>query len=297
MRPQGPSSPFAPRGMRIAFIGAIALAMMAAGTAHAAEAAKPAAPAAAPAAHTTPEDLRLSFMITQQVDRLNPGTAAIGSTVSTGSIALGTEFDWKAAVIPVSKKGSNPYLSLAGRIIASDRALAETVPIEGDTLLRDTLLVIPSSRTVELTGSLRLGYPVYARGKEVITNAYIKLEVSSIFATETRAGILDARTYALGFERASGGFAGSFVDLGYGRDASFSSAYGANRYKVHVLIVGAISPATTGRRGNLATFAELELSSDNKGGPDGLRVQVGVRLDSEGVLRGVSGLVGGILGT
>jgi hypothetical protein len=290
--------------MRIALTGATALAMMAATVAHAAEAAKPAvrpaaatAAAAAPAAHSNPEDLRLSFMLTQQVDRLNPGAAALGTTVSTGSIAMGSDFDFKAAVLPLSKKGSNPYLSLAGRIIASDRALAETVPIAGDTLMRDTLMVIPSARTVELSGSIRLGYPVYVRGKEVITNMYVKAEVTTIFATLTRRGMLDARTYALGFERASGGFAGSFVDLGYGRDASFSSAYGANRYKVHVMIIGAISPATSGRRGNLATFAELELSSDNKGGPDGLRVQIGVRLDSDGVLRGVSGLVGGILGT
>lgn len=301
MRPQGPTTPFAFRGACVALAGALALATMAAPV-HA-QAAKPAAPAAAapapapaPATRTEPDDLRLGFMLFQQVDRLNPGTASQINTVSTGSIAIGADFDYKVAQLPLSKKGANPFLAFGGRIAASSRAVAESVPIPGDTTGRDTLQIVPDARAVELTGSMRLAYPVYVRGREVLTNAYVKVEVSSIFVTETRNGLLDVRTYALGFERASGPFAGSFVDLGYGRDGTFG-AFSGDRYKVHVLIIGAISPATSGRRGNFATFAELELSSDNKGGPDGLKVQIGARLDSDGVLKGVSGFIGGILGT
>lgn len=302
MRPQGPTTPFALRGACVALAGALALATMA-GPVHA-QAAKPAAAAApaakpaapAPAPKSEPDDLRLGFLLFQQVDRLNPGTASQLNTVSTGSIAIGADFDFKVMAIPVSKKGSNPFVAFAGRIAASSRAVAESVPIVGDTTGHDTLMIIPDARAVELTGSVRLAYPVYARGREVLTNAYFKVEVSSIFVTETRSGLLDVRTYALGFERASGPFAGSFVDLGYGRDGTYG-AFSGDRYKVHVLIIGAISPATSGRRGNFATFAELELSSDNKGGPDGLKVQVGARLDSDGVLKGVSGFIGGILGT
>lgn len=306
MRPQGPTTPFALRGVRLALIGALTLAVTA-GHAHA-QAAKPATPAAtpaakpaaataaAPAARTEPDDLRLGFLLFQQVDRLNPGSASQLNTVSTGSLAVGADFDYKVAAIPVSKKGANPFLAFAGRIVGSSRAVAESVPIPGDTTGRDTLELVPDARAVELTGSLRLAYPVFTRGKEVLTNAYLKAEVSSIFVTETRNGLLDVRTYAIGFERASGQFAGSYVDLGYGRDGTFG-AFSGERYKVHVLIIGTISPATNGRRGNFSTFAELELSSDNKGGPDGLRVQVGARLDSDGVLRGVAGLIGGVLGT
>jgi hypothetical protein len=304
MRPQGPTTPFALRGVRFTLAGALALAMTA-GIAHA-QAAKPATPAAkpaaaaaatpAPAARAELEDLRLGFLLFEQVDRLNPGSASQLNTVSTGSIAVGADFDYKVMALPLGKKGSNPFLAFAGRILASSRAVAESVPIVGDTTGRDTLQLVPDARAVELTGSIRLAYPVYARGKEVLTNAYFKAEVSSIFVTETRNGLLDVRTYAIGFERASGQFAGSFVDLGYGRDGTFG-AFSGERYKVHVLIIGAISPATSGKRGNFSTFAELELSSDNKGGPDGLRVQVGARLDSDGVLKGVSGLIGGILGT
>lgn len=302
MRPQGPTTPFALRGVCLALAGALALATMA-GNAHAqaakpaTPAAKPAAPAAAPAAaRTEPDDLRLGFLLFEQVDRLNPGSASQLNTVSTGSIAIGADFDYKVAAIPVSKSGANPFIAFAGRIMASQRAVAESVPIPGDTTGRDTLQVIPDARAVDLTGSFRIAYPVYVRGKEVLTNAYFKAEVSSIFVTETRNGLIDVRTYAIGFERASGQFAGSFVDLGYGRDGTYG-AFSGDRYKVHVMIIGTLSPATSGKRGNFSTFAELELSSDNKGGPDGLKVQVGARLDSDGVLRGVSGLIGGILGT
>jgi hypothetical protein len=296
MRPQGPSTPFALRGLRVALAGALALATMAA-AARAADAPKPAAAAPAAAPKSEPDDLRLAFLVGEQIDRLNPGTASSDNPVATGSITLGAEFDFRVAVLPVSKKGPNPALSISGRMVASDRALGQSVPIPGDTTGRDTLQVIPAASTLEMAGAMRLAYPVYVRRGEAVTYAYLKAEVATVFARDTRTAALDVRTYALGFERANGNFAGSFVDFGYGRDAAFGDVYGAKRYKVHVLIMGAISPATSGRRGNLAAFADFDVSTDNQGGPEGVRAMVGLRLDSDGLLRGVSGLIGGLLGT
>ena len=298
MRPQGPTTPFALRGSRVALAGALALATMAAPVR--AQTPKPAAPrpaAAAPAARPEADDLRLSFIAGEQVDRLNPGMAASDNPVSTGSITVGGEFDFRVAELPVNKKGPNPALSLSGRMLLSERSLAQSVPIAGDTTGRDTLEIIPAARTIELAGAMRMEYPVYVRRGEAVTYAYLKAEVATVFARDTRTAALDVRTYALGFERANGIFAGSFVDFGYGRDAAFGAVYGAKRYKVHVLITGAISPAATGRRGNLSAFADLDVSTDNKGGPEGVRALVGLRLDSDGLLRGVSGLIGGLLGT
>jgi hypothetical protein len=257
----------------------------------AAEAPKP-DPAKAPL-----DDLRLGFVLCQQVDRLNPGSASSENSTSTGSIAMGADLDFRVAVIPATKKGPNPSVGFGGRILASERAIAEMVPIPGDTLGRDSIEIVPAARTIELSGSVRVAYPVHVVGGQPVTSAYLKAEVTSLFARDTRGGLIDSRTYAIGFERLTGTFAGSFIDLGYGSDGTFGSAYGGGRYKVHVYVQGAISPATSPRRGNVAAFAEIELNSDNQGGPDGLRALVGFKLDSDGVLRGVSGFLGGLLGT
>jgi hypothetical protein len=263
-------------------------------------AADPPRPADAPASGADAADgMRLGLLLGEQVARLNPGAASADNSVSNGGLALGADLDFKAMSIPITKTIAGPVVFLSGRVLASDRAIAQAEPIPGDTTGRDTLRIVPSTHAIELVGAFRIAYPIESRGGVPVSRVYFKAEAGSIFTEGTRADMLDVLTYAIGFERTSGTFAGSFVDLGYGRDGTFGAGYAGSRYKVHVLVQGDVMAAAgaTRQRGGLDAFAELEVDTDNQGGPDGLRALLGVKLDGAGLLRGMGGFIGGVLGT
>ena len=95
-------------------------------------------------------------------------------------------------------------------------------------------------------------------------------------------------------QRSSTHFAGSFAEVTHGHNAAFGAAHASGRYTVHVLLQGTLAPSEGAHRGhgNLGAFAELEVDTDNAGGPDGLRALMGLKLDGNGVFDAVRGLIG-----
>lgn len=276
---------------RLATVAAFVVAVPAA-VAHA-EAAKPATPAADHA-----DDFRVQLLLAEQIDRFNPGVAASRSSVAAGGLATGLEFDFHAADFWMPKKvRSKPQLILGGRLLSSERVLAQSVTTEVDTLTGeapDSVVVFPDAKSVELVGSLRIRYPLASVNGVPQTAIYLRAESGAVFAEHMTGDLLSMTRFGLGFERTAGTFDGSLVEVTMGSNESFGSRFSSGRYTVHVLLQGVMPPPEGSKRtrSNLSGFAELEVDTDNQGGPDGVRALLGLKLDGAGLFDGVRGLLG-----
>jgi len=278
---------------------ALTLALVSApGTARAA--ATPAAPPPAPAvAPSKSDDFRITLFAGQQMDRFNPGIAASSNSVAQSGTATGVDFDYHVADIPTGRKsGPRPRVTIGGRLLASHRVLAQDVAMPVDTTAgataHDSLLIVPDAPTIELDGSFRIAYPVASVAGEPVTAVYFRAESGGLFATQSKGDLLSTTRFGLGFERLSGTFQGSFAEVTRGHNAAFGAAHASGRYTVHVLLQGTLAPTEGSKRehSNLGAFVDLEVDTDNGGGPDGLRALMGLKLDGSGVFDAVRGLIG-----
>lgn len=268
-------------------------------TPSAAQGAKPAAPAAPAAVHDTrSDDFRVELLFAEQIDRFNPGVAASENSVAAGGMATGVEFEFHAANLWMPKKvRTRPQLVLGGRLLSSERVIAQSVATAVDTLTGiapDSVEVFPDAKAVELIASFRLRYPLASVGGVTQTAVYFRAESGAVFAEHMTGDLLSVTHFGLGFERMSGTFAGSFVEVAKGSNETFGANFASGRYNVHVLLQGVMPPPEGSKRtrSNLSAFAELEVDTDNKGGPDGVRALLGLKLDGAGLFEGVRGLLG-----
>lgn len=253
----------------------------------------PAVPAAVP--H---DDFRLTLFVAQQIDRFNAGLAATQNAVAAGGMVMGADVDMRVAEIPVGKRGSaRPLVSFTGRMIAGERVLAQSVETAVDTatgVAPDSIEVFPDAKSVEMLAGLRIAYPIQMLAGVPQTAVYFAAEAGATFAEHMTGDLLSTTRYGLGFERMAGTFSGSRVEVLSGRNESFGANHASGRYTVHVLVKGALAAAegATLHRSHLGAFVELEVDTDNKGGPDGVRALMGLTLDGDGVFSAVRGLLG-----
>jgi hypothetical protein len=258
-----------------------------------ADAAKPAAPAAGRS-----DDFRVQLLLAEQIDRFNPGVAASRSSVAAGGLATGLEFEFHAADFWMPKPSqARPQLLLGGRALSSERVLAQSVATAVDTLTGeapDSVEVFPDAKSVELIGSLRIRYPLASMHGVPQTAIYLRAESGAVFAEHMTGDLLSMTHFGLGFERTAGTFEGSLVEVTLGSNESFGSRFSSGRYTVHVLLQGVMPPPEGSKRtrSNLSGFAELEVDTDNQGGPDGVRALLGLKLDGAGLFDGARGLLG-----
>ncbi len=254
--------------------------------------------AAAPPAPAPPDDFHVSLFVAQQIDRFNAGLAASQNAVAAGGMVMGVDVDTRIAEIPVGKKGSaRPIISFTGRMLAGERVLAQSVATAIDTLTGiapDSIEVFPDAKAIEMLAGLRIAYPIQMHAGVPQVAVYFAAETGATFAEHTTGDLLSTTRYGLGFERMAGTFAGSRVEVLTGSNENFGANHASGRYTVHVLIKGSLA-ATEGAtmsRSHLGAFVELEVDTDNKGGPDGVRALMGLTLDGDGVFAAVRGLLG-----
>lgn len=287
----------------VAPFAALAFASLALTPAAHAQAARPAATTApattAALAHTaSAEAFRVSLFAAQQIDRFNPGIAASQNSVASGGMVLGVDVDMHVADLWSPKKvTTRPMVQFSGRLLAGERVLAQSVETAIDTLTGeapDSIEVFPDAKAVDLIAGLRLAYPLQVARGVAQTAVYLKAETGATFAEHMTGDLLSTTRIGLGFERMAGTFAGSLVEVLSGHNESFGSAHAGGRYAVHVLIKGSFSApeGATLHRSPLGAFVDLEVDTDNKGGPDGVRALMGLSLDGDGIFAAVRGLVG-----
>lgn len=264
-----------------------------------AQAAKPAPAAAAPVASgDKSDDFRVQLILAEQIDRFNPGVAASENSVAAGGMATGLEFEFHAANLWMPKKiKTRPQIVLGGRLLSSERVLAQSVATEIDTVTGeapDSIEVFPDAKSIELMASFRIRVPLAVGPGAPQTAVYFRAESGAIFAEHMTGDLLSVTHFGLGFERTAGTFAGSFVEVAKGSNETFGANFASGRYNVHVLLQGVMPPPEGSKRtrSNLSAFAELEVDTDNKGGPDGVRALLGLKLDGAGLFEGVRGLLG-----
>ena len=261
--------------------------------------AKPAPAAAAASSDKNPgDDFRVQLLLAQQIDRFNPGIAASENSVAAGGMATGLEFEFHAADLWMPKKiKARPQLVLGGRLLSSERVIAQSVATAIDTVTGeapDSIEVFPDAKSIELMASFRIRYPLAVGPGTPQTAVYFRAESGAIFAEHMTGDLLSVTHFGLGFERMAGTFAGSFVEVAKGSNETFGANFASGRYNVHVLLQGVMPPPEGSKRtrSNLSAFAELEVGTDNKGGPDGVRALLGLKLDGAGLFDGVRGLLG-----
>ena len=259
---------------------------------------RPAAPATTHAPASAAEDFRVTLFVAQQIDRFNAGLAASQNAVASGGMVMGVDVDMKVAEIPISKRSAaNPIISFGGRLLAGERVIAQSVATSIDTLTGeapDSIEVFPDAKAVEMLATLRIGYPIQLRAGVPQTAVYLAAEAGATFAEHMTGDLLSTTRFGLGFERMAGTFSGSRVEVLSGSNESFGANHASGRYVVHVLIQGALAAAegTTFQRSHLGAFVELEVDTDNKGGPDGVRALMGLTLDGDGLFAAARGLLG-----
>ena len=273
------------------------------GTSRAADPVKPAtavAPASARVAeHANHSDaFRVQIFVAQQIDRFNPGVAASENSVAAGGMATGVGFEFHAADLWLPKKvKSRPQVILAGQLLSAERVLAQSVDTAIDSLTGeapDSIEVFPDAKSIELMASLRVRYPLVSSGGVPQTGVYFRAESGAVFAEHMTGDLLSITHFGIGFESLSGTFEGSFVEVAKGSNETFGANHSSGRYNVHVLLQGVMPPPEGSRRtrSNLSAFVELEVDTDNQGGPDGVRALLGLKLDGAGLFEGVRGLLG-----
>ena len=262
--------------------------------------AKPAAPApvvSAPAADKS-DDFRLSLFVAEQIDRFNPGVAASAKSVASGGEVPGIDFDWHVADLPIKKKSAtNPRVYIEGRMLTCQRVLAQQVKTAYDSTLKaypDSLEIFPDAKSVEFNTALKLAYPMSVVNGEAQTAMYFRIEGGAIFAEHMSGDLLSYSRFGLGFQRLVGTFSGSYAEVCKGSDATFGSQHASGRYVVHVLLQGNLAPPEGSKRSrsNLGAFADLEVNTDNAGGPDGVRALLGLKLEGAGLFDGLRALIG-----
>lgn len=277
--------------------GALSLAATSAAFAQAPRAAAPVTPPAATHA-TAAEAFRVSIFAAQQIDRFNPGIAASENSVASGGMVLGVDLDMHVADVWMPKKvTTRPMVMFTGRLLAGERVLAQSVETAIDTLTGeapDSIEVFPDAKAVDLIAGLRLAYPVQTMRGVPQTAIFLKAETGATFAEHMTGDLLSTTRIGLGFERMAGTFAGSLVEVLSGHNESFGSAHASGRYSVHVLVKGSLGAAegATLHRSPLGAFVDLEVDTDNKGGPDGVRALMGLSLDGDGLFAAARGLIG-----
>jgi hypothetical protein len=287
----------APRAARLS---ALALVLASSPVSAQPPAPRPAAPPApvASAAPAQTEEFRVSLFVAQQLDRFNPGIAASENSVATGGMVAGCDVDFRVSEVWMPKRvRTRPRLEFSGRILAGERVLAQSVATAVDTLTGeapDSLVVFPDAKSVELVGALRLAYPVHVLAGKPQTAVYLKAETGAVFAEHMTGDLLATTRIGLGFERLAGTFSGSLLEVLNGSNEAFGASHSSGRYTVHVLVRGAIAAAEGSRRvrSHLGAFVDLEVDTDNAGGPDGVRAMMGLTLDGDGLFEAVRGLVG-----
>jgi len=294
-------TPARPRAL-VAALAAVTFASLALTPASLAQVARPAATtapvAAAASSHASAEAFRVSLFAAQQIDRFNPGIAASQNSVASGGMVLGVDLDMHVADVWMPKKvTTRPMVMFTGRLLAGERVLAQTVETAVDTLTGeapDSIEVFPHAKAVELIAGLKLAYPVQMLRGVPQTALFLKAETGATFAEHMTGDLLSTTRIGLGFERMSGTFAGSLVEVLSGHNESFGSSHASGRYAVHVLIRGALGApeGATLHRSPLGAFVDLEVDTDNQGGPDGVRALMGLTLDGDGIFAAVRGLVG-----
>ena len=260
---------------------------------------RPATPAAAHAPEApAADDFRVTLFVAQQIDRFNAGLAASQNAVASGGMVTGVDLHMKVAEIPVSKRSvANPIVVFTGRLLAGERVIAQSVATSIDTLTGeapDSIVVFPDAKAVEMLAGMRIAYPIQLRAGVPQTAVYLAAETGATFAEHMTGDLLSTTRFGLGFERMAGTFSGSRVEVMSGSNESFGANHASGRYVVHVLIQGALAAAegTTLQKSHLGAFVELEVDTDNKGGPDGVRALMGLTLDGDGVFAAVRGLLG-----
>lgn len=199
------------------------------------------------------------------------------------------DIDFRVLDVPMPKT-PRPTLHVTAGALTDARTLGPFLP--GQPLAWQPILVLRSG--VYLLVPLELVRPNAGVALRIGWNgAYVLGRTGgSEFLTITKARV--------GFERTTGWFEGSCVEVGMGRDETFGREFAATRWDVHVALQGRLlpppahsAPAKVGKavatpdemRRMLWAFVDVVVDTDGGAGPDGLQVRFGLSTDVVAIIQ------------
>jgi hypothetical protein len=199
------------------------------------------------------------------------------------------DIDFRVLDLPMPKT-PRPALHVTAGALTDQRTLGPFLP--GQPLTQEPVIVLRSG--VYLLVPLELVRP----------NAGVALRVgwSGAYVLRRTGGeeFITITKARFGFERTTGWFEGSCVEVGMGRDETFGREFAGKRWDAHVALQGRIlppprlpAPAKTAKtaappdepRRMVWAFVDMVVDTDGGPGPDGLRLRFGLSTDVAGILQ------------
>jgi hypothetical protein len=235
------------------------------------------------------ERIRLVLGFARSVSRFHSFEAdSLGLSYGlTNSPEVGVDF--RVLDLPMAK-APRPALHVTAGALTDELTLGPLLP--GQPLIRRPVLVMRSG--VHLVLPLELVRPNAGVAFRVgWSGGYVLGRTGGAeFITFTKA--------RFGFERTTGWFEGSCVEVGMGRDETYGREFAGNRWDVHVALQGRLLPppvgATPAKAGKTVTppdetrrmlwaFVDMDVDTDGGPGPDGLQLRFGLSTDVAGILQ------------
>ena len=235
------------------------------------------------------ERIRLILGFARSVSRFHSAEADSMGLAYGLSNSPEVGLDFRVLDLPMPK-APRPALHVTAGALTDERTLGPFLP--GQPLIRQPVIVLQSG--VHLLVPLELVRP----------NAGVALRIgwsgAYVLGRTGGADFITITKARFGFERTTGWFEGSCVEVGMGRDETFGREFAGKRWDAHVALQGRIlpppvhsAPAKTAK--NVAppddphrmlwAFVDMDIDTDGGPGPEGLRLRFGLSTDVAAILQ------------
>ncbi len=220
---------------------------------------------------------------------------SLGLSVSSTTV-MGARWAFRVIDIPAGKLTPKPAVVLTGRIATSERTIGAQSNGGG----------IGRSPVLEITNGAWVRVPLDVLPGNGGVAFKLGFEGGYTLAREGGADFLTSSALAFGFERTSGAFEGSALEIATGRNEAFGSEWASGRWRGKVFLQSRIGTPRTAEPAKPAAgtaaaaeedhrprvFLQLDVDTDGKDGPDGIGFNVGVALDAGTTFRRALGVFG-----
>ena len=244
---------------------------------------------------------RFSFdvRLARQAERFQSHEAdSLGLSVTSSTVGIG-ECAFRVMDLPL-QKGVRPSVTVFGRAMTSERVFVYGAGLPA------AIARTEESPMVDVLGGLQLSLPLGMVDGTKGANLFLRYEGGVVIARSSGENFLQTSSVHFGFERDGGVFDGSEMEVGSGYNDLFGNDWGASRWSARMLVMmglgawpGSAAEATAAgkpaakpnfdARRPVRLFAELELMTDGRPGPDALSVRAGVALDAGTLLTKIAG--------
>jgi hypothetical protein len=238
----------------------------------------------------------LDLRIARQIERFQSHEAdSLGLSVQQCTVGMAA-FDFRVLDLPM--KPHPPALHVSGRALTSERVFVSAPGGVGSPEVTD------ESPMLEVYGGVALAIPLGIVDKTEGAEFHVGYEGGVVIARDTGENFLQVSTMVFGFQRTSGVFEGSVVDVTYGHDDLFGPTWAPKRWgaraDIECALIGGRTNVPAGAtvtaaaaappgRAPLRAFLEIALETDGRPGPDSIGLRGGFALDPAGLLSRMSG--------